>query len=72
MRLEPLADYSGCMTCPTCGQPVRHYLTADIDRAVRVVTAVDRAVRVRELAAKRAESPFKFPADVAARLGRAA
>jgi len=62
----------GGITCPTCGQTIGIKLEAELERLAREVAAVDRAVRVRKLAAVRDESPFKLPASVQAELGRAA
>jgi len=58
--------------CPTCGQEIERELAEVLEHFAREVAAVDRAVRVRKLAAVRDESPFVPPPSVLAELGRAA
>ena len=72
MRLVTPADRGYAMTCPTCGQPLERSLALDLERVVAEASAVDHAVRVRERAAARNESPFVPPRSVLEALRRTA
>jgi hypothetical protein len=56
--------------CPTCGRPLPVELNDELEQVVRAVASVDRAVRARERAAARTDSPYKAPAGAVLEVGR--
>ena len=52
------------MTCPACSQPIGQEMEVELEKIARELAAVDRAVRVYELAARRKASPYVPPPSV--------